>query len=66
MISSIASANVCLIFVLIKIKIKLKMKLSLCLTKHTTKMYLLLNLAPCHEDVFGEWRYSSIHFKCRH
>jgi hypothetical protein len=33
--------------------IKIKAKLFLCLTKyHTMKMYPVLNLAPCHEDVF--------------
>jgi hypothetical protein len=35
---------------LFQIKVKVKVKLSLCLTK-----------APHHEDVLGEWRYSSTH-----
>jgi len=33
----------------------------ICLTKyHTIKPYPLVNQAPCHEDIFGEWRYSSM------
>jgi hypothetical protein len=26
------------------------------------KLSLLLNQAPCHEGVLGDWRYSSTHF----
>jgi hypothetical protein len=40
-----------------KIPLLVKVKLSLCLTKpHTMKMYLVLNKAPCHENVWGKER----------
>jgi uncharacterized protein YbgA (DUF1722 family) len=38
-----------------------KVKLSPCLTKyHAMNKYLLLNQSPHHEDILGEWRYSSM------
>jgi len=39
-----------------------KGKTILCLTKyHAMKMRPVLNKTPPHEDVFWEWRYSSMH-----
>jgi hypothetical protein len=44
-------ASVLLVYLLkVKVKVKVKVKLSLC-----------FNRAPRHEDVLGEWRYSSTH-----
>jgi len=41
---------------------KVKVKLPLCLTKYyAMKTHSLLNQALYHEDVLGEWRYSSTH-----
>jgi hypothetical protein len=34
--------------------------------KGTGKVVAVLNWAPRHEDVLGEWRYSSTHFWPRH
>jgi len=40
---------------------KSKGKIVRVLSYHAVKKYLLLNQAPLHEDVLGDWSYSSMH-----